>query len=145
MCYPKPGLRCSTEAHRLLTRAERAYEADPTLTNYKHREEARHNYNLTPAGITALHAAGRHKEAEQFTALRAEAITNYEAKLHRTARSSKTPFNTLTAIATNPRNPYRVREQAVANLHKRHPVFSTFPLPAVKGMLLNPNLRGVKP
>lgn len=143
MCYPSPAPRCSSHAQQQLTAAEAQYEANPNITTLTAREEARHHFNLTPAGIKALREAGETTEADRFTTLRQQLITRHNNLLKAKARSVKTPLHELTYICSNRRNPLKVRETAVLNLHKRHPVFSTFPLQAVKGMLLNPLLRGV--
>lgn len=54
MCERKPGPRCSNHARSELSRAQAAYEADPTPQNRAAAHGAQAAYDSTPAGQTAL-------------------------------------------------------------------------------------------
>lgn len=71
MCYKKPGPRCSIHAKKRLVSAKRSGDT-------RRIKEAIAEYNLTPAGIQDLKAAGKIQEAQLMKQRRSDMIRAYK-------------------------------------------------------------------
>lgn len=83
MCYPKPAPRCSTHALQALNRAKAS--GNPTAI-----ATAQRDFDLTPAGITALREAGSDLQADMAQQLRQALIAQTKTQ-HTDREAEPTP------------------------------------------------------